>query len=35
MVQLIADEGQLSVTEPVVMEVLACARSDQRELDLR
>jgi predicted nucleic acid-binding protein len=35
MVQLIADAGQLSVTEPVVMEVLACARSDQRELDLR
>jgi predicted nucleic acid-binding protein len=33
--QLIADEGPLSVTEPVIMEVLAGARSDQRELDLR
>lgn len=35
MVRLIAEEGPLSVTEPVVMEVLAGARSDQRELDLR
>ena len=36
MLQLIAaDEGSLSVTEPVVMEVLAGARSHQRELDLR
>src|SRR5215216_2711734 len=35
MLQLIAEEGPLSVTEPVVMEVLAGARSDQRELDLR
>ena len=35
MVQLIAEEGALSVTEPVVMEVLAGARNDQRELDLR
>src|SRR5439155_8601888 len=33
--QLIAAEGPLSVTEPVIMEVLAGARSDQRELDLR
>src|SRR5438309_5847331 len=33
--QLIAGEGPLSVTEPVIMEVLARARSDQRELDLR
>src|SRR5215216_5946354 len=35
MLQLIAAEGPLSVTEPVVMEVLAGARSDARELDLR
>ena len=35
MVQLIADEGPLCVTEPVMMEVLAGARNDQRELDLR
>ena len=34
-VELIASEGPLSVTEPVIMEVLAGARSDQRELDLR
>ena len=33
--QLIADEGPVAVTEPVVMEVLAGARSDQRESDLR
>jgi predicted nucleic acid-binding protein len=33
--ELIAAEGPLSVTEPVIMEVLAGARSDQRELDLR
>jgi predicted nucleic acid-binding protein len=33
--ELIADEGPLSVTEPVIMEVLAGARNDQRELDLR
>jgi predicted nucleic acid-binding protein len=32
---LIASEGPLAVTEPVIMEVLAGARSDQRELDLR
>jgi predicted nucleic acid-binding protein len=32
---LIATDGPLSVTEPVIMEVLAGARSDQRELDLR
>lgn len=32
---LIATEGPLTVTEPVVMEVLAGARSDQRESDLR
>jgi predicted nucleic acid-binding protein len=33
--QLIADDGPLAVTEPVVMEVLAGARSDERESDLR
>lgn len=32
---LIASGGPLVVTEPVVMEVLAGARSDQREDDLR
>src|SRR5437763_17068723 len=33
--ELIDGEGPLSVTEPVIMEALAGARSDQRELDLR
>src|SRR6266851_4837531 len=33
--ELIASEGPLAVTEPVIMEVLAGARDDQRELDLR
>lgn len=33
--ELIADGGPLSVTEPVVMEVLAGARSEAREADLR
>jgi len=34
--QLIAqDEGTLAVTEPVIMEVLAGARNDQREFYLR
>jgi predicted nucleic acid-binding protein len=33
--ELIATDGPLSVTEPVVMEVLAGARSDERERDLR
>jgi predicted nucleic acid-binding protein len=33
--ELVASDGPLSVTEPVIMEVLAGARSDQRELDLR
>lgn len=33
--ELIAADGPLAVTEPVVMEVLAGARSDQREDDLR
>ncbi len=32
---LIAAEGSLAVTEPVVMEVLAGARGDAREEDLR
>lgn len=32
---LIAADGPVAVTEPVVMEVLAGARSDQRESDLR
>ena len=32
---LIADDGPLAVTEPVLMEVLAGARSDAREADLR
>jgi predicted nucleic acid-binding protein len=36
MIQLMAmEEPQLSVTEPVMMEVLAGARSEQRERDLR
>jgi predicted nucleic acid-binding protein len=32
---LIADDGPLAVTEPIVMEVLAGARNDARENDLR
>jgi predicted nucleic acid-binding protein len=32
---LIADDGPLAVTEPVTMEVLAGARDDRREADLR
>jgi predicted nucleic acid-binding protein len=32
---LIAEGGPLAVTEPVVMEVVAGARSDAREIDLR
>ena len=32
---LIRDDGPVAVTEPVVMEVLAGARSDARERDLR
>jgi predicted nucleic acid-binding protein len=32
---LIADEAALAVTEPIVMEVAAGARSDDRERDLR
>ena len=33
--QLITDGGSIAVTEPVVMEVLAGARSETRERDLR
>lgn len=33
--ELIADDGPLATTEPVVMEVVAGARSDEREQDLR
>jgi predicted nucleic acid-binding protein len=33
--ELIAADGPVSVTEPVVMEVLAGARSDEREAKLR
>jgi predicted nucleic acid-binding protein len=33
--ELIAADGPLAVTEPVVMELLAGARSDKREDDLR
>jgi len=35
MTTLIASAGPLAVTEPVLMEVLAGARNDQREGDLR
>jgi predicted nucleic acid-binding protein len=35
MTELIAGDGALAVTDPVVMEVLAGARTDQREADLR
>ncbi|HEY2689554.1 MAG TPA: PIN domain nuclease [Streptosporangiaceae bacterium] len=33
--ELIASEGPVAITEPVIMEVLAGARSDAREADLR
>ncbi|MFZ2057769.1 MAG: PIN domain nuclease [Acidimicrobiales bacterium] len=33
--ELIASDGPIAVTEPVIMEVLAGARSDEREEDLR
>ncbi|HEX6394844.1 MAG TPA: PIN domain nuclease [Acidimicrobiales bacterium] len=33
--ELITHEGPVAVTEPVIMEVLAGARSDDREADLR
>ncbi len=32
--ELISDEGPLAVTEPVIMEVVAGARTDERETDL-
>ena len=35
LVELIANDGPLAVTEPVVMQVLAGARSDDREAALR
>jgi hypothetical protein len=35
MVQLIRDEGPLAVSEPVVMEVAAGARTNEREAQLR
>lgn len=35
MTALIADDGPLAVTEPIVMEVLAGARTSAREYDLR
>ena len=35
MTELIGDNGPLAYTEPVVMEVLAGARTDARERDLR
>ena len=35
MAELIAEDGPLAVTEPVVMEVAAGARTDAREADLR
>jgi predicted nucleic acid-binding protein len=33
--ELVEDDGQIAVTEPVIMEVLAGARDDRRENDLR
>jgi predicted nucleic acid-binding protein len=33
--ELVADDGPIAVTEPVIMEVLAGARNDAREADLR
>lgn len=33
--ELIASDGPVAVTDPVIMEVLAAARSDAREADLR
>ncbi len=32
---LIGDDGPLAITDPVIMEVLAGARTDRREADLR
>jgi predicted nucleic acid-binding protein len=33
--ELITDEGPIAVTEPVVVELAAGARTDEREMDLR
>lgn len=33
--ELITDEGRIAVTEPVIMEIVAGARNEQREADLR
>jgi predicted nucleic acid-binding protein len=33
--ELIGNEGPLAITEPVVMEVVAGARTDRREIELR
>ena len=33
--ELIASDGPIAITEPVIMEVLSGARSDEREEDLR
>jgi len=33
--ELISGDGQLAVTEPVLMEVVAGSRTDEREMDLR
>lgn len=33
--ELIAAEGAIAVTEPIIMEVLAGARNDERQADLR
>ncbi|MGH9126329.1 MAG: type II toxin-antitoxin system VapC family toxin [Acidimicrobiales bacterium] len=35
LMELIANQGPLAVTEPVIMEVVAGARTDDRETDLR
>lgn len=35
MTALVAERGSLAVTEPVIMEVVAGARTDRREADLR
>ncbi|HVB71910.1 MAG TPA: PIN domain nuclease [Acidimicrobiales bacterium] len=35
LVELIGEDGPLAVTEPVIMEIVAGARTDEREVDLR
>jgi predicted nucleic acid-binding protein len=35
LVELIGADGPLAVTEPVIMEIVAGARTDEREVDLR